>query len=98
MKNFKNILNQELFISKTLLLNIEITPNYEIHNKYLNEGVAARTFKSTGVGFSSKEVLTEDSLKDVLKDSNNNILKMYTIKMKGKHNIENNIKNFKISN
>ena len=70
-------LEEELFMSNLNTLRIEIDKKYKIKNNYTSEGVAARSFKASGVGFSSRESLTENSVVDSLLESGKNIIKPY---------------------
>ena len=73
MKSYTSILEEtleeELFMSNLNTLRIEIDKKYKIKNNYTSEGVAARSFKASGVGFSSRESLTENSVVDSLLES-----------------------------
>ena len=81
MKSYTSILEEtleeELFMSNLNTLRIEIDKKYKIKNNYTSEGVAARSFKASGVGFSSRESLTENSVVDSLLESGKNIIKPY---------------------
>lgn len=81
MKSYTSILEEtleeELFMSNLNTLRIEIDKKYKIKNNYISEGVAARSFKASGVGFSSRESLTENSVVDSLLESGKNIIKPY---------------------
>ena len=81
MKSYTSILEEtleeELFMSNLNTLRIEIDKKYKIKNNYTSEGVAARSFKASGVGFSSREALTENSVVDSLLESGKNIIKPY---------------------
>ena len=81
MKSYTRILEEtleeELFMSNLNTLRIEIDKKYKIKNNYTSEGVAARSFKASGVGFSSRESLTENSVVDSLLESGKNIIKPY---------------------
>lgn len=81
MKSYISILEEtleeELFMSNLNTLRIEIDKKYKIKNNYTSEGVAARSFKASGVGFSSRESLTENSVVDSLLESGKNIIKPY---------------------
>ena len=81
MKSYTSILEEtleeELFMSNLNTLRIEIEKKYKIKNNYTSEGVAARSFKASGVGFSSRESLTENSVVDSLLESGKNIIKPY---------------------
>ena len=81
MKSYTSILEEtleeELFMSNLNTLRIEIDKKYKIKNNYTSEGVAARSFKASGVGFSSRESLTENSVVDSLLESVKNIIKPY---------------------
>ena len=81
MKSYTSILEEtleeELFMSNLNTLRIEINKKYKIKNNYTSEGVAARSFKASGVGFSSRESLTENSVVDSLLESGKNIIKPY---------------------
>ena len=81
MKSYTSILEEtleeELFMSNLNTLRIEIDKKYKIKNNYTSEGVAARSFKARGVGFSSRESLTENSVVDSLLESGKNIIKPY---------------------
>lgn len=81
MKSYTSILEEtleeELFMSNLNTLRIEIDKKYKIKNNYTSEGVASRSFKASGVGFSSRESLTENSVVDSLLESGKNIIKPY---------------------
>ena len=81
MKSYTSILEEtleeELFMSNLNTLRIEIDKKYKIKNNYTSEGGAARSFKASGVGFSSRESLTENSVVDSLLESGKNIIKPY---------------------
>lgn len=81
MKSYTSILEEtleeELFMSNLNTLRIEIDKKYKIKNNYTSEGVAARSFKASRVGFSSRESLTENSVVDSLLESGKNIIKPY---------------------
>ena len=81
MKSYTSILEEtleeELFMSNLNTLRIEIDKKYKIKNNYTSEGVAARSFKASGVVFSSRESLTENSVVDSLLESGKNIIKPY---------------------
>ena len=81
MKSYTSILEEtleeELFMSNLNTLRIEIDKKYKIKNNYTSEGVAARSFKASGVGFSSRESLTENSVVDSLLESGKNIINPY---------------------
>ena len=85
MKSYTSILEEtleeELFMSNLNTLRIEIDKKYKIKNNYTSEGVAARSFKASGVGFSSRESLTENSVVDSLLESGKNIIECAGIKV-----------------
>ncbi|EPY6472934.1 metallopeptidase TldD-related protein [Clostridium sporogenes] len=74
----EEILKKELFVSNSNNTMVEIGKNYIRKNRYTNVGVAARSFKLSGIGFSSKESLTQSSVRDSLLESSKNVIMPYS--------------------
>ena len=91
--NLEKILMEEIFVSNTNNILMEIDKKYTRKNSYTSNGVATRSFKASGIGFSSKESLTEDSINDALFDSHNNII--IPCNKKSSNLIKNDISNIK---